>query len=93
VRDFVSRIEKCIADDAKNIKFKEAFKTYKLSKAPNIDEFSSALFEIFLGDADHAVSHLDVERYAEKNEIMKSMGAQVDPRHKERYLDLVTCRL
>lgn len=43
--------------------FRAAFRKYKVSQRPVIDEFVTELFEVFLGDPEHAVCHLEVPNF------------------------------
>ena len=73
----------------KNEQFREVFKKYKTAAHPSIDEFAQSLFEIMLGDREHAVCHMEVPKYMQKKTIILRLREQVQPRHKDRYGELV----
>jgi len=42
-----------------------------------IDDFAKEMFKCFLGEAEHAVCHLEVENYAKKRIILLRLAEQV----------------
>ena len=66
---FIKEIEKILGEED-NAKFREAFKQYKTSIHPVIDEFAKDLFGVMFGDREHAVCHLEVTKYVQKKMII-----------------------
>ena len=74
IKEFIKRIDRCLGDEKKILQFRESFKEYNMSSTAKIDDFAADLFEIFLGGSrDHAVAHLDIDKYDEKKEIIMMM--------------------
>ena len=93
IQNFIKEIEACLDNKDDNDAFKAAFRKYKTSQKPLIDEFVTSLFGCFLGDKEHAVCHLEVKNYAKKKVVLLRLGEQVQSRHRDRYMDLVNCHL
>ena len=94
IQDFIKQISESLDDREAYDKFRACFRTYKMSQLmPNIDEFVHKLFDCFLGDAEHAVCHLEVQNYAKKKIILLKLADQVQQRHRDRYEELITCHL
>ena len=74
IQNFVKEIEACLDNKDDNDAFKAAFRKYKMSKQPLIDEFVSSLFGCFLGDKELAVCHLEVKNFAKKKIILLRLG-------------------
>jgi len=71
IQNFIKEIDVCLEGDKEaNDIFRSAFRTYKTSKMPQIDEFVKELFGCFLKDKEHAVCHLEVPNFAKKKLII-----------------------
>ena len=93
IQTFIKEIELCLNSKEDNDAFRAAFRTYKVSPQPLIDEFVHSLFGVFLGDREHAVCSLEVPNYQRKRVILVKLSEQVESRHRDRYNDLVSCHL
>ena len=51
------------------------------------------MFGCFLGDEEHAVCHLEVTNFIKKKAILLRLTEQVQPRHRDRYTESVTCHM
>ena len=56
---------------------------------PVIDDFAKDLFGIMFGDKEHAVCHLEIPKYIQKKTVIIKLRAQVQPRHRERFTELI----
>ena len=74
-----------------NEKFRESFKQYKTGVHPLIDDFAADLFGVMFGDREHAVCHLEIPKYTQKKMIIIKLREQVQPRHRERFTELINC--
>ena len=77
IQNFIKEIEQCLNSDTDNEAFRAAFRTYKVSPQPLIDEFVNSMFGVFLGDKEHAVCHLEVPNFQRKKLILMRLSEQV----------------
>ena len=72
-----------------NEQFREIFTKYKKCAHPSIDDFSKDLFGVMFGDREHAVCHLEIPKYMHKKTIVIKLRDQVQPRHRDRFTELI----
>ena len=77
IQNFIKEITETLDNQEANDAFRAAFRKYKVSQHAMIDDFAKDMLGCFLGEAEHAVCHLEVNNYHKKRVILLRLIDQV----------------